>query len=113
MPYAAPRVCAEPGCTRAQRAARCPEHEKRDERPSAAMRGYGSAWRARRAHVLRRSPVCQACGSSPAQHVDHIAPRAQGGGDDLANLQALCAPCHSAKTAREDGGFGNRRRGAA
>jgi 5-methylcytosine-specific restriction protein A len=41
-----------------------------------------------------------------AQHVDHVVPREQGGSDDWANLQALCASCHSRKTALEDGGFG-------
>lgn len=29
---------------------------------------------------------------------------------DQDNWQALCKPHHDAKTAREDGGFGNRRR---
>jgi len=28
------------------------------------------------------------------------------------NLQPLCRRCHSAKTAREQGGFGNKRQGA-
>jgi 5-methylcytosine-specific restriction enzyme A len=27
---------------------------------------------------------------------------------DETNLQALCKPCHSTKTASEDGGFGRR-----
>lgn len=43
--------------------------------------------------------------------VDHIVPHR---GDpellyDEANLQSLCHECHSKKTAREDGGFGNGR----
>jgi 5-methylcytosine-specific restriction protein A len=41
--------------------------------------------------------------------VDHIKPH-QGDPElfwDSENLQALCAPCHSRKTASEDGGFGN------
>jgi 5-methylcytosine-specific restriction protein A len=29
---------------------------------------------------------------------------------DRSNWQGLCHPCHSAKTATEDGGFGNARR---
>ncbi|ELK38933.1 HNH endonuclease, partial [Brevibacillus agri BAB-2500] len=41
--------------------------------------------------------------------VDHIVPHK---GDmrkfwDRMNWQALCASCHSKKTAKEDGGFGN------
>lgn len=39
-------------------------------------------------------------------HVDHIVPKERGGADELHNLQVLCAPCHSRKTAIEDGGFG-------
>jgi 5-methylcytosine-specific restriction protein A len=44
----------------------------------------------------------------PAAVVDHITPH---GGDealfwDRDNWQPLCKPCHDAKTAREDGGFG-------
>jgi 5-methylcytosine-specific restriction endonuclease McrA len=36
---------------------------------------------------------------------DHIVNRASGGGHGVANLQAACAPCHAAKTAREGGGY--------
>jgi 5-methylcytosine-specific restriction protein A len=47
-----------------------------------------------------------------ATDVDHIKPHK---GDmtlfwDRTNWQSLCGPCHSAKTAAEDGGFGNARR---
>lgn len=46
-----------------------------------------------------------------ATEVDHIVPHR---GDerlfrDEKNLQSLCRPCHSRKTAVEDGGFGNYR----
>jgi 5-methylcytosine-specific restriction protein A len=45
----------------------------------------------------------------PAAVTDHIIPHR---GDkrlfwDANNWQALCLSCHGAKTAREDGGFGN------
>jgi 5-methylcytosine-specific restriction enzyme A len=36
-----------------------------------------------------------------ATEVDHIIPKAQGGLDEESNLQSLCKPHHSAKTARE------------
>lgn len=39
-----------------------------------------------------------------AREVDHVIPKAQGGADRLDNLQALCAPCHAAKTVRDAGG---------
>ncbi|MGA6536930.1 HNH endonuclease signature motif containing protein [Stenotrophomonas sp. NPDC101269] len=45
--------------------------------------------------------------TTAASHVDHRDGDSRN--NDLSNLQGLCRPCHSAKTAREDGGFGNRR----
>jgi 5-methylcytosine-specific restriction protein A len=47
-----------------------------------------------------------------AREVDHITPKAEGGNDDEANLQALCSPCHAAKTKQESArgirrGWGN------
>ena len=38
---------------------------------------------------------------NPGGHCDHIKPRSLGGTDELRNLQWLCEPCHSRKTARE------------
>lgn len=81
-----------------------------DARPSAASRGYDARWRRLRLLVLRARPICAHCQRESAVHVDHITPLAQGGTDDLANLQGLCPSCHSRKTAVEDGGFGRRRK---
>ena len=55
-------------------------------------------WSAIRAKVLRRDGrICQSCGDA-ATEVDHV----EAGDDhDLSNLQALCTPCHRAKSARE------------
>ena len=36
-----------------------------------------------------------------AVQVDHVTPLAEGGSDDVANLQALCASCHAMKSAAE------------
>lgn len=51
--------------------------------------------------VLQRDRFrCVACGNSPVHdaqcqlQVDHIVPRAEGGGDDPANLRSLCASCN-------------------
>jgi len=49
-----------------------------------------------------------------ARIVDHVIPHR---GDqelfwDTSNWQPLCKRCHDVKTAGEDGGFGNRARGA-
>lgn len=87
---------------------------KPEARPSANSRGYDWNWRKIRAAVLRGEPLCRECRTVrgllvPAEHVDHIKPLSQGGTHDLENLQPLCHSCHSAKTARQDGGLGNKR----
>lgn len=53
----------------------------------------------------RDKGLCQPCLKqqrlSQATSVDHIVPKAMGGTDSSRNLQAICDPCHKAKTARE------------
>lgn len=45
---------------------------------------------------------CAACGEpTEAFEVDHYAPVALGGTNDLSNLQALCPPCHKVKTRKD------------
>lgn len=82
-------------------------------RESAHARGYTAAWRKAREAYLSAHPWCAVCLAKgrrePASEVDHIRPHK---GDkrlfwDKANWQPLCKPCHSAKTATEDGAFGN------
>lgn len=81
-----------------------------DGRGSSAARGYGRRWRKLRESVLRRRPLCEDCLARgltvAAEDLDHVVARAKGGTDDEANLRPLCHACHSAKTVREDGGFG-------
>lgn len=69
-------------------------------------RGYGSAWIKLREHIMRRDTyLCQPCKANnkltQAREVDHITPKAKGGTDDPDNLQAICIPCHKAKTEAE------------
>lgn len=63
----------------------------------------GRPWRRiRDAILLRDKYTCQSCGHIGTDlEVDHIVNVAQGGTDDQCNLQALCIPCHKAKTATE------------
>lgn len=63
----------------------------------------GRPWRRRRAEILLRDQyTCKVCDLTTNQlEVDHIVNLAQGGSDDDDNLQAICIPCHKAKTARE------------
>lgn len=42
--------------------------------------------------------VCAYCKVNPAEHVDHIFPRARGGKDHLENYAASCARCNLMKT---------------
>ena len=42
----------------------------------------------------------------PGKEVDHIIPLKRGGTNAIKNLQTLCKPCHSRKTAIEDGRWG-------
>lgn len=72
-------------------------------------RGLGWEWQKRRKRVLRRDNyLCQPCKRegrlTPATEVDHIEPRHKAGNhvtDD--GCQSICAACHEAKTAREQG----------
>lgn len=55
--------------------------------------------------MVRDGGLCQACKANgkirAASEVDHIRPKADGGTDDINNLQAICKQCHVAKSARE------------
>lgn len=42
----------------------------------------------------RAEGKCQNCGSQHALQVDHIKPKALGGGDDIENLRLLCRSCN-------------------
>jgi len=114
MPTLPPRHCPRHGSRFT--GPRCPTctRERRQavdaRRGSASERGYGWEWAEIRAEHLRQQPSCQApgCGTK-ATDVDHRLPRRQGGTDEAMNLVSLCHADHSAKTARDDGGFGNRR----
>lgn len=58
-------------------------------------------WRRVRARVRQEEPICRYC-QRPAECVDHIIPRKQGGAPfDRSNLQSLCKPCHDVKRRQE------------
>lgn len=66
----------------------------------------GRPWRRLRDSILQRDKhLCQPCKATGrytlATQVDHIVPQAEGGTDDRVNLQAICGPCHEAKTKEE------------
>lgn len=113
MPKAPPRPCTAPRCKdMATKAGKCAAHYVKpkawvsSEGRSAAERGYGYAWKKIRDRIMARDKhLCQPClnGGRPTQarEVDHIIKKADGGTDDDDNLQAICKPCHKAKTLRE------------
>ena len=69
---------------------------------------WDTTWRKMRQWVLTREPLCRECASqgqtTAATQVDHIDGDAFN--NETANLQPLCASCHSRKTAREQGRAG-------
>lgn len=114
------RVCSVAGCPElvTGKGSLCPAHQKEKwdryrtvvERPTAVERGYDAEWRRVRDAFIKENPLCVDCGR-PATEVDHIIALKDGGTHDNMNLASRCTSCHSRKTARVDGGFGNRRPG--
>ena len=87
-------------------AARLREHQHR-ERAAWAHLYTDPRWLRLRANFLTHNPLCCICDRfglpAAADEVDHVQPHR---GDlglffDRSNLQALCKPCHSRKTADE------------
>lgn len=71
--------------------------------------GYSDRrWQMIRRAVLGAEPLCRECAKhdriTPATDVDHIDGNPKNNGFD--NLQPLCKPCHSRKTALEVGWWG-------
>ena len=76
----------------------------RDERATAAQRGYDAHHRRWRRAILRRDPLCVLCllqgRTTPAMVADHIIPIAVDPSRrlDLANGRGLCVTCHAQVT---------------
>ena len=122
MPHHPAHPCLISGCNNmATDGGRCERHRRQVQsatdvaRGTPAERGYTHQWRKARAMYIMRHPLCVEClrqspqRFTPATEIDHIIPHR--GNDrlfwDQSNWQALCKRCHSAKTAKEDGGFGH------
>lgn len=112
--------CSKPGCSILTREKYCEKHRAEMSaqvpRESAAKRGYNFKWRSESKKYLSEHPWCAQCAKKnirmAAVLVDHKTPHK---GDqrlfwNKANWQGLCWSCHSKKTAKEDGGFGNLRK---
>jgi len=115
------KPCATPWCGTLTANTYCTACQKKIDdqyeasRPSAAARGYNSRWRRESKAYLAHNKWCVHCLAAglhvEAEHVDHIKPH-KGSHKlfwDKNNWQALCKPCHSFKTAKQDGRFTRRR----
>lgn len=115
------RPCFNPGCPNTTSGQFCPgcaeEHAKDQEqhqatRLSAAKRGYGAKWKRKSKAFLSRpeNQMCHCGCGKPSTDVDHDK-AVSGPKDPLfwdeTNWCPLAHGCHSSKTNREDGGFGN------
>jgi len=97
----APRVCAQPGCPRQAVAdGRCPEHKRKAWAGRTPTPKGHARWA--RDVLARDEYTCRRCGGV-ATEADHIISRAVAPhlALDPSNGQALCAPCHRAKTHAE------------
>lgn len=99
VPRAAPQVC--PYCRRVYLGRRCP---CRPQWQGSHSPGSTTRWRKLRSWKLDVNPKCEwpDCGR-PADQVDHKIPLAERPDlrYDWDNLQSLCAPHHTEKTAAE------------
>ena len=115
MPLKQLRPCSTPGCPVLHRnRGRCDVHQEQNERerqawidqnrPTAAVRGYDQEWQKMRRMWLVVNPNCIECGAK-ATDVDHINSLAEYPELKYApsNLRGLCHPCHSRRTALDQG----------
>jgi len=105
MPMKPKRACGYPGCPNLTAEYYCPEHAalraKQYEQNGRQYRSsdrYGRRWRKIRNLYISQHRLCEECLKNgiytPAQHVHHIKPLAEGGTHDFSNLMSLCISCH-------------------
>ena len=124
MPLRPQKPCNAQGCNVLTRNPRyCEAHadvgkqfevkQREKQRETSSQRGYSYKWQQARKSYLAKHPLCAECERQGlvvvATDLDHIIPH-KGDKDAFwvrSNWQGLCRPCHSRKTAAEDGGWGN------
>ena len=115
MPNHPLKPCRKPGCPGTTRhiSRYCEKHRSQAWRRRETLRAnrwpYDTPrWKALRLVVIARDITCRSCAEvgrvEPIHTVDHRVPIANGGDPwAMSNLQGLCQPCHSRKTAIETG----------
>src|SRR5688500_12231799 len=110
MPYSSLRKCTYPGCNTLVKAGRCPAHSTKKQvvRDPDTKRMYNSQrWKVMRTAQLMEYPWCAECLKREdhvfALEVVNIMPDRSDPQlfFDEKNLQSLCKPDHSKKTANE------------
>lgn len=109
------KVCIYPWCNATTYGRYCERHkddgDKKDKRDAKASRVtpinpiyQTKQWRILSKYIIARDPICKICNRAASREADHKTPMARGGDPwDENNLQGVCKPCHSRKTATEDG----------
>lgn len=122
MPTSPPSFCTKNCGTLVFGGGQCPEclNETRKQsdrqRPNGYRRGYTTEWAKFSRQFLAENPYCAspACRAlpawarTPATDVDHTDGHSRTCPHryDTTHLQPLCHPCHSTKTATDDGSYG-------
>lgn len=109
MPSAAPKPCSQPGCRALVRdgTSRCEQHKREawTKKATTTKRITGRRLQALRQSLFTRQPLCVQCEGMGltvlATQRDHILSLEEGGTDTEDNVQALCEPCHDAKSLAE------------
>src|ERR1039458_4842454 len=108
MPNLPLQRCNYAGCHELSTATYCSNHKAlHDAERKLLIRGgysgkpYGAKWDKLSKKIRHNEPVCRICGLRASKSVDHIFPKAQGGKDNIDNLQPLCKSCHTAKTVED------------
>jgi len=123
MPLKAKHPCNKSGCPALTAERFCETHTQENRRAVDANRDptsrqlYDRRWNVARVLFLRKNPLCVECKKTgrvvAANVVDHVEPH-RGNYQkfwDQTKWQPMCKPHHDAKTAKEDGGFGNKSAG--
>ena len=121
MPTKPPSPCRHQGCAALTHDRYCEKHKReehqnynryhRDKNQDAFYKSR--QWQSLRRQKLAVAPYCEECHRGgryqAATVVDHITPIKHGGAPlEMANLQSLCASCHSTKSAKEGSRWGRR-----